>query len=85
MMRSAMETGRGWGLFPRIWRGRLRLVYVGTNPYWSDKYGSHYSYDSHGNITVFEEWINNRVVTAATFNYNYQNHLTTCTRINWTI
>jgi hypothetical protein len=41
--------------------------------------------DSHGNITVFEEWINSRVVTAATFNYNYQNHLTTCTRINWAI
>jgi hypothetical protein len=57
--------------------GRLRLVYVGTNPYWGDRYGSPYSYDSHGNVTVFEEWINNVGVTGATFTYDYQNRLTT--------
>ncbi|MEZ4736341.1 MAG: polymorphic toxin-type HINT domain-containing protein [Caldilineaceae bacterium] len=56
--------------------GRLRLVYVGANPYWGDRYGSHYSYDSHGNVTVFEEWINNAVVTTASFTYDVQNRLT---------
>ena len=56
--------------------GRLRLVYVGTNPYWGDKYGSHYSYDSHGNPTVFQEWVDNVTVTNATFGYDQQNRLT---------